>query len=185
LSIDTLLLIFGLYSYCSRSMSFGSINSLLITKATPALLLLWLLIIVIFRFSYISIISLSSLSFVFYMARTAIFLSLIVMVMSLYLDCLFVYLFPLTLRDANFHNSILELLCVFFSIFYLWGSCSTLLVAKPFGAMVEVALAILFWDLEMWVSSRLISSFVFRLPSHGPKEANGTIIPMLPSIVLF
>ena len=163
------------------------ILSLLIMKATPALLLSLLLIMVILGFSFIMLSSSFSLSFVSCIASIVIFLSRIVVAMSLYLDFLFEYLFPFTLSDAIFHESILLVgMAVIFSLVVcLWGSSVTLSVAELLQAVVEMALAIVFWGLEPWVDPRLMGLFVFILLLYVPEEAGGAFIPMSPSVVSF
>ena len=160
--------------------------SLLIMKATPALLSSLLLIMVILGFSFIMLSSFS-LSFVSCIASIVIFLSRIVVAMSLYLDFLFEYLFPFTLSDAIFHESILLVgMAVIFSLVVcLWGSSVTPSVAELLQAVVEMALAIVFWGLEPWVDPRLMGLFVFILLLYVPEEAGGAFIPMSPSVVSF
>jgi len=42
----------------------------------------------------------------------------------------------------------------------LWGSSVTPSVAKLLQAVVEIALAVVFWGLELWVDPRLTGLFV-------------------------
>jgi len=88
---------------------------------------------VILGFSFIMLSSSLSLSFVSCIVSVVIFLSHIVVAMSLYLDFLFEYLFSFTLSDAIFHESILLVgIAVIFSLVVcLWGSSVTPSVAKP------------------------------------------------------
>ena len=109
-------------------------------------------------------------------------------VMTLYLDFLFEYLFPLTLSDAIFHESILLVgVVVTFSMIIclcLWGSSVTPSAAKPLQAVVEIALTIVFQGLEPWVNPRLMGSFMFILLLHVPEEAGGAFTPMSLSMAL-
>ena len=162
-------------------------SSLFIMKATPALLLLLLLIMVILGFSFIRFSSSFSFSFVSCIASIVIFLSLRVVAMSLYFDFLFEYLFPFTFSDAIFHEFILFIggVVLFSIVICLWGSSVTPSVAEPLQAVVEMALAVVFWGLEPWVDPRLMDSFVFILLLHVPEEAGGAFTPMSPSMVSF
>jgi len=157
-------------------------------KATPALLSSLLLFMVILGFSFIMFSFSFSLSFVSCIASIVIFLSHMVVAMSLYLDFLFEYLFPLTLSNAIFYESILLMgVVVTFSIVIclcFWDSSITPSVAEPLQAVVEIALAVVFWGLELWVDPRPMGSFVFILLLHMPEEADGIFTPMSPSVVV-
>ena len=128
-----------------------------------------------------------SLSFVSCIASIVIFLSHMVVAMFLYLDFLFEYLFPFTLSDAIFHKSILlvGVVVIFSLVICLWGSSVTPSVAEPLQAVVEMALTVVFWGLELWVDPRLMGSFVFILLLHVPEEADGVFTPVSPSVVSF
>jgi len=66
----------------------------------------------------------------------------------------------------------------------LWDSSITLSVAEPLQAVVEMALAVVYWGLEPWVDPRLMGSFVFILLFHVPEEAGGAFTLISPSVAL-